>query len=83
MANGAAAGLTRLMESQLFGVSPLDPLTHLAVALALLAAAGKVRQEHRISRITFRASLVAVQAVTICLAATSISNLALLSSIQG
>jgi ABC-type antimicrobial peptide transport system permease subunit len=37
---GAAVGLTRLMESQLFGVSPLDPLTHLAVALALLAAAG-------------------------------------------
>jgi ABC-type antimicrobial peptide transport system permease subunit len=36
---GAAAGLTRLMRSQLFGVSPLDPLTHLAVALALLAAA--------------------------------------------
>jgi putative ABC transport system permease protein len=37
---GAAVGLTRLMESQLFGVSPLDPLTHLAVALVLLAAAG-------------------------------------------
>jgi predicted permease len=37
---GAAAGLTRLMESQLFGVSPLDPLTHLAVALALFTAAG-------------------------------------------
>ena len=37
---GAAAGLTRLMASQLFGVSPLDPLTHLAVALALFTAAG-------------------------------------------
>jgi predicted permease len=37
---GAAAGLTRLMRSQLFGVSPLDPLTHLGVALALLGAAG-------------------------------------------
>lgn len=36
----AAAGLTRLMESQLFGVSPLDPLTLLVVALSLLAAAG-------------------------------------------
>jgi predicted permease len=36
----ASAGLTRLMESQLFGVSPLDPLTHLAVALALFTAAG-------------------------------------------
>lgn len=37
---GAALGLTRLMESQLFGVSPLDPLTHLSVAVLLLAAAG-------------------------------------------
>lgn len=37
---GAAAGLTRLMASQLFGVSPLDPLTHVAVALLLVAAAG-------------------------------------------
>ena len=54
-----------------------------SAAAALLAAAGKVRQEHRLSRITFRASLVAVQAVTILLAATSLSNLALLSSIQG
>jgi predicted permease len=37
---GAAVGVTRLMESQLFGVSPLDPLTHLAVALVLTTAAG-------------------------------------------
>lgn len=37
---GAAVGLTRLMASQLFGVSPLDPLTHLGVALVLVAAAG-------------------------------------------
>jgi putative ABC transport system permease protein len=37
---GAAAGLTRLMQSQLFRVSPVDPLTHLAVALLLVAAAG-------------------------------------------
>lgn len=37
---GAAAGLTQLMESQLFGVSPLDPLTHVAVAILLVAAAG-------------------------------------------
>ena len=37
---GAAAGLTRLMASQLFGVSPLDPLTHVAVAFGLTAAAG-------------------------------------------
>ncbi len=36
----AAAVLTRLMESQLFGISPLDPATHLAVALGLVLAAG-------------------------------------------
>jgi len=36
----SAMGLTRLMTSQLFGVSPLDPPTHLAVALVLVAAAG-------------------------------------------
>ena len=35
----ASAGLTRLMQSQLFGVSALDPATHAAVALALFAAA--------------------------------------------
>ena len=36
----AAAVLTRLMESQLFGISPLDPTTHLAVALVFVVAAG-------------------------------------------
>ncbi len=36
----AAAVLTRIMESQLFGISPLDPATHLAVALGLVLAAG-------------------------------------------
>jgi ABC-type antimicrobial peptide transport system permease subunit len=36
----AAAVLTRLMASQLFGVSPLDPATHLAVAAVLVGAAG-------------------------------------------
>jgi putative ABC transport system permease protein len=36
----AAAVLTRLMESQLFGISPVDPATHLAVALVLVVAAG-------------------------------------------
>ncbi|HXW06402.1 MAG TPA: ABC transporter permease [Vicinamibacterales bacterium] len=36
----AALVLTRLMESQLFGISPLDPATHLAVALLLVVAAG-------------------------------------------
>jgi predicted permease len=34
----AAAGLTRLMESVLFGVSPVDPLTYTAVPLVLIAA---------------------------------------------
>jgi ABC-type antimicrobial peptide transport system permease subunit len=37
---GAATGLTRLMTSQLFGVSPLDPPTHVTVALMLLTTAG-------------------------------------------
>jgi uncharacterized membrane protein len=51
---------------------------------ALLAAAHKVRQDdHRLSRLTFQLSLAAVQAVTIGLAATSLSNLAVLSEIQG
>jgi putative ABC transport system permease protein len=36
----AAAVLTRLMESHLFGISRLDPATHLAVALLLVVAAG-------------------------------------------
>ncbi len=34
----AAAALTRLMKSVLFGVSPLDPLTYTAVPLVLVAA---------------------------------------------
>ncbi|HET7419321.1 MAG TPA: hypothetical protein VFL27_02970 [Candidatus Dormibacteraeota bacterium] len=49
----------------------------------LVAAARKARDEdHRLSRFTFRATLVAVQAVTVCLACVSVSNLALLSSIS-
>jgi predicted permease len=36
----ASALLTRLMASQLFGISPIDPATHLAVALLLVIAAG-------------------------------------------
>lgn len=36
---GAAAGLTRLMKSLLFGISPLDPLTYAAVPVVLLVAA--------------------------------------------
>ena len=34
-----AIGLTRLMKALLFGVSPLDPLTYVAVPLVLVAAA--------------------------------------------
>jgi len=36
---GAAAGLTRLMKSLLFGVSPLDPLTYIAIPLVLAGCA--------------------------------------------
>jgi ABC-type antimicrobial peptide transport system permease subunit len=35
----AAAGLTRLMSSLLFGVGPLDPVVYAAVTLALVIAA--------------------------------------------
>jgi ABC-type antimicrobial peptide transport system permease subunit len=35
---GAAAGLTRLMSSLLYGITPLDPVTYLAVALFLILA---------------------------------------------
>ena len=52
-----------------------------SAAAALMAAARKVREHHRLSRITFRISLLAVQAVTIGLAVVSLSNLALLTSI--
>jgi predicted permease len=36
---GAAASLMRLIRTLLFGISPLDPLTFLAVPIALVAAA--------------------------------------------
>lgn len=52
-----------------------------SAAAALIAAARKVREDHRLSLITFRVSLIAVQAVTIGLAAVSLSNLALLTGI--
>jgi ABC-type antimicrobial peptide transport system permease subunit len=35
----AAAGLMRLMKSQLFGISPLDPMTYIAVPVVLVMAA--------------------------------------------
>jgi predicted permease len=35
----AAAGLTQLMKSLLFGVSPVDPVTYIAIPLVLAAAA--------------------------------------------
>jgi ABC-type antimicrobial peptide transport system permease subunit len=37
--SGAAGGLTRLLRSLLFGVSPWDPVTYAAVAAVLLLAA--------------------------------------------
>jgi ABC-type antimicrobial peptide transport system permease subunit len=36
---GTAAGLMQLMKSLLFGISPLDPLTYIAVPLVLTASA--------------------------------------------
>ena len=36
----ASSALTRLMASQLFGVTPLDPATHATVALGLAVTAG-------------------------------------------
>ena len=36
---GAAAGLTRLMSTLLFGVKALDPLTYIGVAAILIVAA--------------------------------------------
>lgn len=52
------------------------------VAIALLTAASLVREGHRVSTITFRLCLIGVQAATICLAFVSLSNLALMTSIQ-
>jgi hypothetical protein len=74
----------RLLEAG--GVALLWEIKVLIVATAataLIAAARKVRKDHRLSLLTFRVSLVAVQAATVCLASVSLSNLFLLSSIQG
>jgi ABC-type antimicrobial peptide transport system permease subunit len=35
---GAAAALMRLMRTLLFGISPLDPITFIAVPIVLIAA---------------------------------------------
>jgi ABC-type antimicrobial peptide transport system permease subunit len=35
----AAAGLTRLMSALLFNISPVDPVTYVAVSIGLLSAA--------------------------------------------
>jgi ABC-type lipoprotein release transport system permease subunit len=35
----AAAGITRLLSSLLFGIGPLDPVTYIAVPLVLVTAA--------------------------------------------
>lgn len=54
-----------------------------SAATALVAAANMVRKDpHRLSVLTFRLCLTAVQAVTIGLAAVSLSNLVLLGSIS-
>lgn len=52
-------------------------------AMVLFVAARLVRPGHRLSRITFRVALVAVQAATIGLAYASLSNAMLLSSLPG
>lgn len=54
-------------------------LVVVTVAVALMTAASLVRDGHRLSRFTFRLCLSAVQAVTICLAFVSLSNLAISS----
>ena len=35
---GAAAGLTRLMSTLLYGITPLDPVTYVTVPLVLATA---------------------------------------------
>lgn len=55
----------------------------LVAGMILFLAARWVRPGHRISLITFRVALVAVQAATIGLAYVSLSNTVLLSSLPG
>jgi len=86
-----AKGMMELMpiSAQLLNVGGVAlfwicKLLFVAGAAAALVAAARMANEHGhwLSRFTFRASLVAVQAVTVCLAFVSLSNLALLSSIS-
>jgi ABC-type antimicrobial peptide transport system permease subunit len=49
----AAAALSRVLASLLFGISPLDPLTYSAVSIVLLiaAAAASYLPAHRASNV--------------------------------
>ncbi len=53
-----------------------------AATCVLLLAARLIKPGHRLSLVTFRVALVAVQGVTIALTLVSINNAVLLSSIQ-
>lgn len=70
----------RLMDvggvAMLWGFKVLVVIT---VAVALMTAASLVRRGHRLSQVTFKVCLSAVQAATICLAFVSLSNLAILN----
>ncbi len=57
-------------------------LVGVTVTVALLTAASLVRDDHLLSRVTFRACLIAVQTATIILAFVSLNNLVVLSSIS-
>ena len=50
---GAAAALSRVLASLLFEISPMDPLTYLAVSVVLLiaAAAASYVPAHRASNV--------------------------------
>jgi hypothetical protein len=86
-----AKGMMELMpvSAQLMNVGGVAlfwifKLLIVAGAAAALVAAARMADQHGhwLSRFTFRASLVAVQVVTVCLACVSLSNLALLSSVS-
>lgn len=58
-------------------------LLGVAFALALILAARWVRPEDRLSRMTFRLTLAAVQSATIVLTWVSLSNVMLFGSLSG